>query len=61
MLVRCPPCHRESMRESNPWRPFCSERSLLTDLGTWAAEQYRIAAEERSSVVECLPEPEPTG
>jgi endogenous inhibitor of DNA gyrase (YacG/DUF329 family) len=29
---------------SNRWRPFCSERCRLTDLGEWASESYRIPA-----------------
>jgi endogenous inhibitor of DNA gyrase (YacG/DUF329 family) len=28
----------------NRWRPFCSERCRLVDLGAWASESYRIAA-----------------
>jgi endogenous inhibitor of DNA gyrase (YacG/DUF329 family) len=26
----------------NAWRPFCSERCRLIDLGNWAAENYRL-------------------
>jgi len=26
----------------NPWRPFCSERCKLIDLGAWASESYRV-------------------
>ena len=29
---------------ANPWRPFCSERCRLVDLGAWASESYRIPA-----------------
>jgi endogenous inhibitor of DNA gyrase (YacG/DUF329 family) len=29
--------------EENPWRPFCSERCKMVDLGHWTLEQYRIA------------------
>jgi len=29
---------------ANPWRPFCSERCRLIDLGQWAAERYRVPA-----------------
>lgn len=32
-------------RESNPFRPFCSERCKLLDLGAWADESHRIAGE----------------
>jgi endogenous inhibitor of DNA gyrase (YacG/DUF329 family) len=28
----------------NPFRPFCSERCRLMDLGAWATESYRIPA-----------------
>jgi endogenous inhibitor of DNA gyrase (YacG/DUF329 family) len=28
----------------NPFRPFCSERCRLMDLGAWASESYRIPA-----------------
>jgi len=38
----CPLCHQPSIWEGNPWRPFCSERCQLTDLGAWATERYRI-------------------
>ena len=27
----------------NKWRPFCSERCKLVDLGQWASEGYRVA------------------
>lgn len=42
MAVRCPVCSRDIAVESNPWRPFCSERCQITDLGAWAAEWYRV-------------------
>ncbi|MEK6640367.1 MAG: DNA gyrase inhibitor YacG [Nitrospirota bacterium] len=40
--MTCPLCRQPSTWESNPWRPFCSERCQMTDLGAWATEQYRI-------------------
>lgn len=40
--MTCPLCHQPSTWKANPWRPFCSERCQITDLGAWAAEQYRI-------------------
>lgn len=30
----------------NKWRPFCSERCKMIDLGAWATESYRLPAEE---------------
>jgi hypothetical protein len=26
----------------NRWKPFCSERCKLIDLGQWATEKYRV-------------------
>jgi uncharacterized protein len=40
--MTCPLCHKASIWEGNPWRPFCSERCQVTDLGAWAAERYRM-------------------
>jgi endogenous inhibitor of DNA gyrase (YacG/DUF329 family) len=39
----CPLCRKETARNDNPFRPFCSERCRLIDLGKWASEEYRIA------------------
>jgi endogenous inhibitor of DNA gyrase (YacG/DUF329 family) len=51
--VACPRCGAQvAWVESSRYRPFCSERCKLIDLGQWASEQYRIpgndAAGERS-------------
>ena len=41
--VPCPQCRKPSpWSEANPWRPFCSERCKLIDLGAWANEEYQI-------------------
>lgn len=46
-LVRCPQCSGMSeYSPTNPWRPFCSERCKLIDLGQWATDAYRIPVEE---------------
>ncbi|MFA7607768.1 MAG: DNA gyrase inhibitor YacG [Rhodocyclaceae bacterium] len=43
--VSCPACGKASpWSPDNRWRPFCSERCKLIDLGAWAAEQYRVPA-----------------
>jgi len=45
--VACPACGKPSLfAPANPWRPFCSERCRLTDLGAWANEDYKIPAKE---------------
>ena len=41
--VPCPTCGEPAVFEPfNPYRPFCSERCRLIDLGSWASESYRI-------------------
>jgi len=41
--VKCPTCGKAVVwSEKNPWRPFCSERCKLIDLGEWANESHRI-------------------
>ncbi|HEX9445064.1 MAG TPA: DNA gyrase inhibitor YacG [Candidatus Binatia bacterium] len=41
-MVRCPVCRTEVAWEGNPFRPFCSERCRLIDLGAWAEGRYKI-------------------
>jgi len=41
----CPTCHRPVQWEGNKWRPFCSERCRLLDLGEWANESYAVPLE----------------
>ena len=49
MNVECPTCKKSvEWSETNPWRPFCSERCKLIDLGAWANEEYRVPAENAS-------------
>ncbi|CAB1274297.1 DNA gyrase inhibitor YacG [Candidatus Nitrosacidococcus tergens] len=46
--IPCPTCKKEAIwSEQNPWRPFCSERCRLVDLGAWAGEKHYIPGEER--------------
>ncbi len=46
-LVSCPICgKRTPFSPENPYRPFCSERCKLIDLGQWATENYRIPETE---------------
>lgn len=46
MRLTCPTCKRtEEVPEGFRWRPFCSRRCKLIDLGNWLDEVYRIPAE----------------
>jgi endogenous inhibitor of DNA gyrase (YacG/DUF329 family) len=41
--VKCPTCGRTmEWSQDNPYRPFCSERCKLIDLGAWLSEQRGI-------------------
>ena len=47
--VRCPQCGGESLwSPENKYRPFCSERCKLIDLGAWASESYRVPVQEEA-------------
>lgn len=47
--VACPTCGKPvTWNASARWRPFCSERCKLIDLGEWMSERHRIAGEEVS-------------
>jgi endogenous inhibitor of DNA gyrase (YacG/DUF329 family) len=42
--VKCPTCGQfAAWSEHNVFRPFCSERCKLIDLGAWATDSYAIA------------------
>lgn len=44
--VACPTCKREiEWSDAFPWRPFCSERCKMVDLGAWFSEQHAIPGE----------------
>jgi endogenous inhibitor of DNA gyrase (YacG/DUF329 family) len=43
--VKCPTCKRQIDWSSSPFRPFCSERCRLIDLGAWLSEQRAIPGE----------------
>jgi endogenous inhibitor of DNA gyrase (YacG/DUF329 family) len=45
--VKCPVCGTRTVWEDNPFRPFCSERCRLLDLGKWASEDYRIPGDKK--------------
>jgi endogenous inhibitor of DNA gyrase (YacG/DUF329 family) len=45
--LKCPTCGKAVPWEGNPFRPFCSERCRMVDLGAWVDEEYRIPAEEK--------------
>lgn len=41
--VKCPTCGKPvEWSTKSPFRPFCSKRCQLIDLGEWASEEKRI-------------------
>lgn len=47
-VVSCPICGAAvAWTAENRWRPFCSERCKLIDLGQWATEKYRVPVVEQ--------------
>jgi uncharacterized protein len=63
--VPCPRCGRAAVfGPDNKWRPFCSERCRIIDLGAWAAESYRVPVEDQQEppdAAEDDPKPKPPG
>ncbi|MET0090213.1 MAG: DNA gyrase inhibitor YacG [Candidatus Thiodiazotropha sp.] len=42
--VPCPTCGKSvTWTADSAWRPFCSERCRLIDLGDWLDENHRIS------------------
>lgn len=46
MKTKCPVCKKEITWENNPYRPFCSYRCKMIDLGKWLHEEYRVQGEK---------------
>lgn len=50
-IVNCPTCGElVEWKPESKWRPFCSDRCRLIDLGAWADEQYAIPAQDVSTM-----------
>ena len=53
LIVSCPQCGKSvAWNKANTFRPFCSERCKLNDLGQWATESYRIPEVEQKEAEE---------
>ncbi len=51
MKVKCPRCKVETEYDkANSFRPFCSDRCQLIDLGAWAEGSYKIPTQESAEV-----------
>ena len=54
--IFCPRCAKPVGWNGNLYRPFCSEKCRMIDLGMWISEQYLIPGEPADSSL--LPDPE---
>ena len=50
-IVSCPRCSSAvSWGPQSPFRPFCSERCKLGDLGAWATGEYRLPEQKTQDI-----------
>jgi uncharacterized protein len=48
VTARCPQCQKPSLiSRENTYRPFCSKRCKLIDLGEWFSDRYGLPAESQ--------------
>jgi endogenous inhibitor of DNA gyrase (YacG/DUF329 family) len=46
-IAACPRCGASiRLDPQNPWRPFCSERCKLIDLGDWMSGRFALPVTE---------------
>ncbi len=56
-VVKCPTCKRQvEWSQESVYRPFCSDRCRLIDLGAWFGEQHRIPDESATAADELPPD-----
>lgn len=49
-IVKCPTCLRPvEWSPASQFRPFCSDRCRLIDLGAWLTEQHKIPDESATA------------
>lgn len=47
--VKCPKCEKKFSYYTSAFRPFCSERCKMIDLGHWLSEEYAIPEVKKAS------------
>ncbi|MBP9680316.1 MAG: DNA gyrase inhibitor YacG [Bacteriovorax sp.] len=48
LRVKCPQCQLEFSYYESKFRPFCTERCKLIDLGHWFQESYKVPEKEKN-------------
>lgn len=56
LKVKCPQCSLEFFYYSSDFRPFCSERCKMVDMGMWLEEAYAIKGPSHEPYIEELDE-----
>ncbi|MCK5092604.1 MAG: DNA gyrase inhibitor YacG [Gammaproteobacteria bacterium] len=57
LIVNCPTCgEKVEWEETSRWKPFCSERCKLIDLGDWAEGNNRIPEDPEIGTPNELPQ-----
>ena len=44
--VKCPTCEKKFDYYASEFRPFCSDRCRLIDLGQWLSESYSVPVQK---------------
>jgi endogenous inhibitor of DNA gyrase (YacG/DUF329 family) len=50
--VNCPHCKKEFNYYKSEFRPFCTEKCKMIDLGHWFDESYTVAGRDNSVYIE---------
>lgn len=51
--VKCPTCRKEILYDTkSSFKPFCSERCRLIDLGEWASETFKVPVSNQNPMDE---------
>ena len=60
-LVKCPTCKRMLDWSASEYRPFCSERCRLIDLGAWLSEKHAIPGDAPEPSEDSAPDESESG
>ena len=52
LKVNCPTCKDKFQYYSSKFRPFCSERCKMIDMGHWFEESYSIKGRDNTVYIE---------
>lgn len=52
LIVKCPTCEKKYNYYSSKFRPFCTEKCKMIDLGHWFDESYSINGTDGTVYIE---------